>query len=148
MMTSRNQPLLLVRDSPEDRETTSLAAEEGGHPRAPIVFCVNGDDVLNFLRHRGQYADNEDAVRPFAVMLDLNMPGTDGREVLAEIKKDQDLKSIPVLIVTTSRDDRDIRSCYESGANAYASQARPISAPSCRRCSASPISGFTEAVLP
>jgi len=118
MVTSRYQPLLLVEDSPEDRETTSRALKKAGI-HFPIVFCVSGDDALDFLYCRGQYAGNDDSARPSAVLLDLNMPGTDGREVLAEIKKSERLKTIPVLIVSTSRDDRDIQICYESGANAY-----------------------------
>jgi CheY-like chemotaxis protein len=117
-MSARNQPLLLVEDSPEDRETTTRALRKAG-VGAPILFCVDGDDALDFLHRRGQYAEDEKAVRPSAILLDLNMPGTDGREVLAQIKKTGELKTIPVLVVTTSSDERDIRSCYESGANAY-----------------------------
>ncbi len=117
-MSARNQPLLLVEDSPEDRETTTRALRKAG-VGVPIMFCVDGDDALDFLHRRGQYAEDEKAVRPSAILLDLNMPGTDGREVLAQIKKAGALKTIPVLVVTTSSDERDIRSCYESGANAY-----------------------------
>jgi CheY-like chemotaxis protein len=117
-MSARNQPLLLVEDSPEDRETTTRALRKAG-VGVPIMFCVDGDDALDFLHRRGQYAEDDKAVRPSAILLDLNMPGTDGREVLAQIKKTGGLKTIPVLVVTTSSDERDIRSCYESGANAY-----------------------------
>jgi len=118
MVGTRNQPLLLIEDSPEDRETTARALKKAGVTN-PIFFCVDGDDALDFLHHRGNYAEEGKAVRPGVILLDLNMPGTDGREVLAEIKQHADLMTIPVLIVTTSRDERDIRSCYQSGANAY-----------------------------
>ncbi len=117
-MVTRNQPLLLIEDSPEDRETTIRALRKAGVAR-PILFCVNGDDALDFLRRSGKYTDDDSAARPGVILLDLNLPGTDGREVLADIKQDENLKSIPVLIVTTSHDERDIRTCYSSGANAY-----------------------------
>ena len=117
MVISRNQPLLLVEDSPEDRETTSRALKKAGVTQ-PILFCVSGDDALDFLHLRGKYAGTE-RVRPAVILLDLNMPGTDGREVLAEIKSTAALKSIPVVVVTTSRDERDIHTCYDAGCNAY-----------------------------
>jgi CheY-like chemotaxis protein len=118
MVINRNQPLLLVEDSPEDRETTARALKKAG-VTLPITFCVDGDDALDYLRRQGRYANDDTVVRPGAILLDLNMPGTDGREVLAEVKQDAALKTIPVLVVTTSRDQRDIESCYRSGANAY-----------------------------
>jgi len=118
MVISRISPLLLIEDSPEDRETATRALKKAGL-RVPILYCVDGDDAMDFLRRKGHYADDEKAVRPGVILLDLNMPGTDGREVLSQIKNDEDLKTIPVLVVTTSRDERDIKSCYESGANAY-----------------------------
>ena len=117
MVISRNQPLLLVEDSPEDRETTTRALRKAG-VSLQIMACTSGDDALDLLHRRGKYADSP-PVRPAAILLDLNMPGTDGREVLAEIKANADLKSIPVVVITTSRDERDIHTCYESGCNAY-----------------------------
>jgi CheY-like chemotaxis protein len=117
MVVNRNQPLLLVEDSPEDRETTTRALRKAG-VTIPIVSCTSGDDALDLLHRRGKYVDN-DPVRPAAILLDLNMPGTDGREVLAEIKASAALKSIPVVVITTSRDERDIHTCYTSGCNAY-----------------------------
>ena len=116
-MITRSQPLLLVEDSPEDRETTTRALKKAGVTQQ-ILSCVSGDDALDFLHGRGKYADAE-PVRPSVVLLDLNMPGTDGREVLAEIKSTAALKAIPVVVVTTSRDERDIHTCYDSGCNAY-----------------------------
>ncbi|HET6249760.1 MAG TPA: response regulator [Tepidisphaeraceae bacterium] len=117
MVISRNQPLLLVEDSPEDRETTTRALRKAGLTLT-ILSCVSGDDALDLLHQRGKYADTA-PVRPAAILLDLNMPGTDGREVLAEIKANEKLRSIPVVVITTSRDERDIHTCYESGCNAY-----------------------------
>jgi CheY-like chemotaxis protein len=117
MINTRTQPLLLVEDSPEDRETTTRALKKAG-VTVPIMACTSGDDALDFLHRRGKYVEGN-PVRPAVILLDLNMPGTDGREVLAEIKSHEELKSIPVVVITTSRDERDIHTCYESGCNAY-----------------------------
>jgi CheY-like chemotaxis protein len=111
-------PLLLVEDSPEDREATVRAFRKAGMAN-PIQCCVNGDDALDYLFQRGKYADQAQFPRPNLVLLDLNMPGTDGREVLAEVKKSHELKGIPVIVLTTSTDDRDIEACYNMGANSY-----------------------------
>jgi CheY-like chemotaxis protein len=116
-MLSRN-PMLLVEDSPEDREATIRALKKAGIAN-PIYCCASGDEALDYLHTRGKYAEADLAPRPNLILLDLNMPGTDGREVLAEIKGSDTLKSIPVIILTTSTDVRDVRSCYEMGANSY-----------------------------
>lgn len=112
------QPILLVEDSPEDYATTVRALKKSGLAN-PIFRCESGDEALDFLYQRGAYSDPASAPRPGIVLLDLNLPGTDGREVLAEVKGDADLRSIPILVLTTSSDDRDIERCYQSGANSY-----------------------------
>jgi CheY-like chemotaxis protein len=109
------QPILLVEDSPEDFETTQRAFRRSGL-KNPILRCADGDEALDFLFHRGSHAD---APRPGVILLDLNLPGTDGREVLAEIKADAELKQIPVIVLTTSSDDRDVQACYQAGASSY-----------------------------
>ncbi len=113
-----SQPILLVEDSPEDYETTERAFRRSGL-KNPIYRCADGDEALDFLYRRGRYADLQKAPRPGVILLDLNLPGTDGREVLNEIKTDPDLKQIPVIVLTTSKDDRDIEVCYRCGANSY-----------------------------
>ena len=110
-----SQPILLVEDSPEDYETTERAFRRSGL-KNPIFRCSDGDDALDFLFRRGSYAD---APRPGVVLLDLNLPGTDGREVLAQVKGDPRLRTIPVVVLTTSADERDVESCYRAGANSY-----------------------------
>ena len=110
-----SQPILLVEDSPEDFETTERAFRKSGL-KNPIVRCSDGDEALEFLFRRGRFAD---APRPGVILLDLNLPGTDGREVLAEIKADASLKQIPVIVLTTSSDDRDVQACYNAGASSY-----------------------------
>ena len=113
--SSPNQPILLVEDSPEDFEAAERAFRRSGL-KNPILRCSDGDEALDFLFRRGRFAD---APRPGVVLLDLNLPGTDGREVLAEIKADPHLKQIPVIVLTTSSDDRDVRACYQAGASSY-----------------------------
>ena len=118
MSLDNGQPILLVEDSPEDYEATVRALRKS-RLRNPIFWCKNGDVALDYLYQRGQYADHVKAPRPGIILLDLNMPGTDGREVLTVIKQDENLKSIPVIILTTSSDERDIAACYQAGANSY-----------------------------
>lgn len=118
MPNTPNQPILLVEDSPEDYETTERAFRRSGL-RNPIFRCSDGDEALDFLHRRGAYADPARSPRPGVILLDLNLPGTDGREVLAEIKADPSLKQIPVVVLTTSRDDRDVDACYRAGASSY-----------------------------
>jgi len=113
-----SQPILLVEDSPEDYETTERAFRRSGL-KNPIYRCADGDEALDFLHRRGRFAGPEKAPRPGVILLDLNLPGTDGREVLSEIKNDPDLKQIPVIVLTTSKDDRDVEVCYRCGANSY-----------------------------
>lgn len=117
-MNQTDCPVLLVEDSPEDTEATLRALKKAGMSAA-VFHCHSGDDGLDFLFHRGKYFDPIEAPRPCVILLDLNLPGTDGREVLAEIKRDDDLKAIPVVVLTTSTDARDIENCYHIGANSY-----------------------------
>jgi CheY-like chemotaxis protein len=114
----QHQAILLVEDSPEDVEATMRALRKAGLAN-PIHHCADGDEALDYLRRRGKYAKPADAPLPGVVLLDLNLPGTDGREVLAEVKGDAQLRRIPVIVLTTSTDERDVERCYEAGANSY-----------------------------
>lgn len=118
MFVPETQPILLVEDSPEDFETTERAFRRSGL-KNPIFRCSDGDEALDFLHRRGGYADPDKAPRPGVILLDLNLPGTDGREVLSDIKADPALQQIPVIVLTTSNDDRDIDACYRAGASSY-----------------------------
>lgn len=118
MVDWSTQPILIVEDSPEDYEATVRALNKSGLHN-PLFHCSDGDDALDFLHRRGTYTSAEEAPRPGIILLDLNLPGTDGREVLEEIKHDPDLKKIPVVVLTTSTDERDIEACYAAGANSY-----------------------------
>ena len=113
-----DQVILLVDDSPEDREATLRAIKKAGLPN-PVVWCEDGDQALDYVYQRGAYSAPGKAPRPGIFLLDLNMPGTDGREVLDVVKNDPNLKAIPIVVLTTSSDDRDIDAFFASGANSY-----------------------------
>lgn len=117
-MVTPNQPILLVEDSPEDFEMTVRSLKNAGL-KNPIQHCRDGDEALDYLYQRGAYTNPETTARPGIILLDLNMPGTDGREVLEELKKDPALRPIPVIVLTTSADERDVQDCYSMGANSY-----------------------------
>jgi CheY-like chemotaxis protein len=118
MFVPETQPILLVEDSPEDFETTERAFRRSGL-KNPIFRCSDGDEALDFLHRRGGFTDPAKSPRPGVILLDLNLPGTDGREVLSDIKADPALQQIPVIVLTTSSDDRDIDACYRAGASSY-----------------------------
>jgi CheY-like chemotaxis protein len=115
---TQNQPILVVEDSPEDWLIMQRAFSKGNMNNT-LIRVENGDDALDYLYHRGEYHDQTKAPRPGIILLDLNLPGTDGREVLAEVKSDPNLRSIPVVVLTTSKDERDIEACYNQGASSY-----------------------------
>jgi len=107
--------VLLVEDDPGDVLMTREAfADHKLHNRLHVVN--NGVDAMSFLRREGEYAD---APTPDLVLLDLNLPRMSGREVLAEIKKDPELLAIPVVVLTTSDSEDDVRASYSLYANAY-----------------------------
>lgn len=114
---SDNKPLdiLLVEDNPADVRLTQEAFRDG-KIRNNLMAVKDGVEALEFLRRRGRYAD---AVRPDLILLDLNLPRKDGREVLAEIKSDPALRRIPVVVLTTSRAEMDIVKSYNLHANCY-----------------------------
>ena len=113
-----SQPILLVEDSPEDFEATLRAFRKSGLKNT-VLRCEDGDEALDYLHRRGEYADPASSPRPGVILLDLNLPGTDGRQVLNEIKNSERLRDIPVVVLTTSADERDITACYRAGANSY-----------------------------
>jgi CheY-like chemotaxis protein len=107
--------VLLVEDSPTDLLMTREALERS-KLRIEIHAVEDGVKTMEFLRRTGKYSN---APRPDLVLLDLNLPKKDGREVLAEIKADPALKSIPVVILTTSKAEEDIARAYQSHANCF-----------------------------
>jgi two-component system, response regulator len=118
MAITQNQTILIVEDSPEDFEATVRAFRKAGLANS-IHRCSDGEEALDYLYRHGDYADTIKSPRPGIILLDLNMPGLDGRGLLTVIKNDAHLKKIPVVVLTTSSDERDIEKCYEEGANSY-----------------------------
>lgn len=118
MVSNLIQPLLVIEDSDEDFEAFGRMMRKS-FVTNPIYRCTDGDDALDFLYHTGEYVDYTKAPRPAIILLDLNLPGTDGREVLEQIKKDELLKIIPVVVFTTSSNPKDIEVCYQYGVNGY-----------------------------
>jgi len=110
--------VLLVEDSPGDVRLTQEAFREANSLIRLHVAC-DGFEAMAFLRHEGVHAD---APRPDFILLDLNLPKMDGREVLAHIKNDESLKTIPTIILTTSNAEEDIVRSYQSHANCYLSK--------------------------
>ena len=84
-----------------------------------LRFVGDGEELMDYLYQRGKYKDPGQAPRPGLILLDLNMPRKDGREALKEIKADPDLKEIPVVVLTTSKDEEDVLKSYGLGANSY-----------------------------
>jgi CheY-like chemotaxis protein len=110
--------ILIVEDSPSDFESVLRSFKKLGIQNQ-VYHCDTGEKALDFLYGRKEYSGAQSVPRPSVILLDLNLPGTDGREVLKQIKNDPDLKSIPVVVLTTSDSDKDIRECYQYGANSY-----------------------------
>jgi len=112
-----NKLIIIVEDSNEDYDATLRAFKKVNLNNKVLRFEM-GDDCLDYLFGRGEY-EGEIPLLPGLIMLDLNLPGLDGREVLKIIKETSFLKKIPVVVLTTSDDERDIEACYNDGANSY-----------------------------
>lgn len=110
--------ILMADDDPDDRLMTAQALKEY-RLKNGIRFVENGEDLLDYLHHRGKFADPATSPLPGLILLDLNMPKKDGREALAEIKADPELRKIPVVILTTSQAEEDIVRSYDLGVNSY-----------------------------
>lgn len=117
-MNGREIEILLIEDNPGDARLTTEALKEA-KVRNKLCHIDDGVEALAYLRREGKYAG---AHRPDLILLDLNLPRKDGREVLAEIKADERLKRIPVVILTTSQAEEDILKAYNLNANCYVSK--------------------------
>jgi CheY-like chemotaxis protein len=109
--------ILLADDDEEDRELARDALQDSRLANE-MRFVYDGQDLLDYLRHQGRWAGKE-APRPGIILLDLNMPKKDGREALAEIKADESLKRIPIVVLTTSKDEADVLSTYDLGVSSF-----------------------------
>lgn len=118
-MTSDGAPLtiILVEDNPDDEELT-LAALEELCLRNPVVVLRDGQEAIDYLFRQGTYA-GQSLELPGVIMLDLKLPKIDGLEVLRQIKNDPQLRRVPVVVLTSSKEDADVITGYELGANSY-----------------------------
>ncbi|HEY9619935.1 MAG TPA: response regulator [Crinalium sp.] len=110
--------ILVVEDSNEDFEAFQRLLRRSSC-NIPIQRCANGDQALDFLYQRGKYQEQQNEFLPGLIVLDLNLPGTDGREVLRQVKQEKKLRAIPIVIFTTSDSPKDIEDCYQYGVNSY-----------------------------
>ncbi len=110
--------ILYAEDDPDDRLLAEMAHRESGAVN-PLVFVADGEEALEYVRRSGRHSDRAGAPQPGVILLDLNMPGIDGRETLRIIKADPILRRIPVVILTTSTAQDDIATSYDAGANSY-----------------------------
>lgn len=116
--------ILMADDDEEDRMLASDALEEAKLMN-PLGFVEDGEELMQYLRGDGEYADREKYPLPGLILLDLNMPRKDGREALREIKENPDLRTIPVVVMTTSRAEEDIVKSYHLGVSGYIT--KPVS---------------------
>ena len=116
--------ILIADDDADDRQMTKEALEEN-YLINDLRFVTDGEELMNYLYRKGEYSDPANSPRPGLILLDLNMPKKDGREALKEIKSDPDLKSIPVIVLTTSKAEGDILKTYNLGVNCFIS--KPVS---------------------
>lgn len=108
----------MADDDADDRDFTRTAMQESRLVNE-LRFVEDGEDLLDYLRRKGRYTNPKDAPRPGLILLDLNMPRKDGREALREIKSDPALKSIPIVVLTTSKAEEDVLRSYNLGANCF-----------------------------
>lgn len=109
--------ILIAEDDADDRLLAQEALNESRLVNE-VHFVEDGEELLEYLRHSGQYTTVV-APRPGVILLDLNMPRKDGREALTELKKDKDLRRIPVVVMTTSKAEEDILRSYDLGVNSF-----------------------------
>lgn len=110
--------ILMAEDDPDDR-LLSMEALEEAHLVNDLYFVENGEELMDYLNRRGKFQDEKQSPRPGLILLDLNMPRKDGREALEEIKADANLRTIPIVVLTTSKAEEDILRSYDLGVSGY-----------------------------
>jgi CheY-like chemotaxis protein len=118
MKSKKPITILMADDDSDDRDMARDAFAES-HLANDLRFVENGVELIDYLKRRGKYADPAESPRPGVILLDLNMPKKDGREALAEIKTDPALQNIPIIVLTTSKQEEDILRSYRLHANSY-----------------------------
>lgn len=123
-MENRKPVTIAIADDDVDDRMMIQDALRDCHIRNPVDFLEDGEALMQYLRREGEYGGLAGTDLPGLILLDLNMPRKDGREALAEIKSDPDLRHVPVIVMTTSRSPDDVSVTYDIGANSYV--AKPI----------------------
>jgi CheY-like chemotaxis protein len=118
---NKNRSSLTILMADDDRDDCLLVKEAFAESRLlnDLRFVADGAELMDYLSHRGRYQDERSAPRPGLILLDLNMPRKDGREALKEIKSHRDFRRIPVVILTTSKEEEDILQSYDLGASSF-----------------------------
>jgi len=117
-MENQEVEILLVEDNPADVELT-LRALKTHRITNKIMFVRDGAEALDYLYRRGQYKNRNEIRMPRLILLDLKLPKISGLEVLHKVKSDEELKKIPIVVLTSSKEEPDIRECYRLGVNSY-----------------------------
>jgi CheY-like chemotaxis protein len=119
-MNTHHKPIvILLADDDEDDRMLTADALRISKLANDLKLVNDGEELMDYLHHRGNYAAHGSSPRPGLVLLDLNMPRKDGREALREMKADPELRSIPVVVLTTSKAEEDIERTYDMGANSF-----------------------------
>ena len=119
MSPEKNTLIILMADDDEDDRLLTYEAMAESRVLNQLMFVEDGVELLEYLRGEGKYADRSQYPLPGLILLDLNMPKKDGREALAEIKSDKELRRIPIVILTTSKAEEDMLKGYDLGAASY-----------------------------
>ena len=117
-MNRKPLPILMAEDDEDDRLLAQDAFIESNLAN-PVFFVNDGEELLDYLYHRGRYVSQEEFPLPGLILLDLNMPKKDGREALKEIKSDPNLQRIPIVVLTTSSEEEDILRSYSLGVSSF-----------------------------
>ena len=125
MSSTRKTITILMADDDEDDRMFAQDALEEARLANHIDFVEDGEELMDYLRHRGKYDNGNGPTRPGLILLDLNMPRKDGREALKEIKADPKLRQIPVVVLTTSKAQEDIFRTYDLGVSSFIT--KPVS---------------------
>lgn len=122
-MNVERQPIvILIADDDEEDQMLTREAFEDRRLANELRFVKNGEEVMQYLKRQGRFAEPWTSPKPGLILLDLNMPKKDGRECLAEIKADPTLASIPVFVLTTSQEEEDVHQTYEHGGSSFISK--------------------------
>ncbi|WP_425390691.1 response regulator [Ekhidna sp.] len=124
MTISKDVQLLLVEDSMDDADL-AMRAIKNANVINDIVWLKDGEEAIHYLKGEGKYEGRDTSIKPRVILLDLKLPKIGGVQVLEKIKKDDNLKNIPVVVMTSSKENVDLKRCYELGVNSYV--VKPIS---------------------